>query len=148
MQKGFTAEQAKLKAVWENPHIASICSHMPNMTILQANVAAAMDKTKLSSSDKAMLNQYAQATSHHYCAGCTQVCEAVLANRAPVGDVMRYLMYARGYHEWERARVLFSELSPGMQKRLKETDYTEAERVCPQKLAIGRLMRGAVTELA
>jgi len=40
MDKGYTAEQAKLKVVWENPHIASICSAMPNMTILQANVAA------------------------------------------------------------------------------------------------------------
>ena len=44
LNKGFTTEQAKLKAVWENPNIASICSAMPNMTILQANVAAALDK--------------------------------------------------------------------------------------------------------
>jgi len=51
MKKGFTPEQTKLKAVWENPHIASICSEMPNMTILQANVAAALDQTELSFQD-------------------------------------------------------------------------------------------------
>ena len=44
MKKGYTAEQAKLKVVWENPPISSICSAMPNMTILQANVAAARDQ--------------------------------------------------------------------------------------------------------
>jgi len=29
MDKGYTPEQAKLKAVWDNPNIASICSAMP-----------------------------------------------------------------------------------------------------------------------
>ena len=32
--KGFSVEQAKLNLVWENPHIASICAKMPNMTLL------------------------------------------------------------------------------------------------------------------
>ncbi|MEJ2170087.1 MAG: aldo/keto reductase, partial [Desulfobacterales bacterium] len=40
LQKGFTDGQAKLKAVWRNPQIASICSEMPNMTLLMSNVAA------------------------------------------------------------------------------------------------------------
>lgn len=44
MKKGYTTEQAKLKAVWENPNIATICSAMPNLTILEANAAAAMNK--------------------------------------------------------------------------------------------------------
>ena len=43
MKKGFTDAQAKLKAVWEQPNIASICTEMPNMTLLMSNVAAAMD---------------------------------------------------------------------------------------------------------
>ena len=45
--RGFTDKQAKLKVVWENPQIASICSQMPNLTILSANVAAALDQVKL-----------------------------------------------------------------------------------------------------
>ncbi len=47
LKKGYTAEQAKLKVVWEHPYIASICSAMPNMTILQANVDAALNKKQL-----------------------------------------------------------------------------------------------------
>jgi hypothetical protein len=34
--RGFTDQQAKLKAVWENPHIAGICSQMPNLAYLSA----------------------------------------------------------------------------------------------------------------
>ena len=52
LQKGFTDSQAKLKAVWQNPQIASICSEMPNMTLLMSNVSAAVDKIELSAQDK------------------------------------------------------------------------------------------------
>ena len=48
LQEGYSEAQAKLKAVWDNPQIASICSEMPNMTILMANVAAALNQTRIS----------------------------------------------------------------------------------------------------
>ena len=63
LKKGYTAEQAKLKVVWDNPSIASICSAMPNMTILQANVDAALNKKKLSRGDNKRLEDYAQQTA-------------------------------------------------------------------------------------
>jgi predicted aldo/keto reductase-like oxidoreductase len=47
LKKGFTLQQAKLKAIWENPYVSSICSLMPNMTILLSNVAAALDRREL-----------------------------------------------------------------------------------------------------
>jgi len=34
LKRGFTDKQAKLKVVWETPQIASLCSQMPNLTIL------------------------------------------------------------------------------------------------------------------
>jgi len=52
--------------VWENPNITSICSAMPNMTILQANVTAALNKKNLSGDDKKRLEQYAQQTAPGY----------------------------------------------------------------------------------
>ncbi len=51
LERGFTDKQAKLKAVWENPNIASICSQMPNLAYLSANVAAARDLKALTKSD-------------------------------------------------------------------------------------------------
>ncbi len=97
LKKGFTDAQAKLKAVWENPNIASICSEMPNMTILMSNVAAAYNRTKLSSQDLRLLRHYAQETGSDYCAGCTDLCESTIRSDVPIGDVMRYLMYCRSY---------------------------------------------------
>ena len=40
LERGFTDKQAKLKVVWDNPNIASICSQMPSLTILQRPRAA------------------------------------------------------------------------------------------------------------
>ena len=57
LQSGYTQGQAKLKAVWENPQIASICSQMPSMALLSENTAAAVNKTKLSALDREALNR-------------------------------------------------------------------------------------------
>lgn len=43
LNKGFTDIQDRLIAVWQNPHITSICSYMPSMTVLESNVSAALN---------------------------------------------------------------------------------------------------------
>jgi predicted aldo/keto reductase-like oxidoreductase len=148
MQKGFSDAQAKLMAVWQNPQIASICSQMPNMSILMANTAAAMDKTKLSATDRKLLQQYARETQRDYCAGCSGICQSAIGQQAPIGDVMRYLMYCRSYGDRDYARAEYSKIPPEVRERLTGIDYSPAEKKCPQKMAIARLMREAADELA
>ncbi|MHC1726414.1 MAG: aldo/keto reductase [Syntrophobacteraceae bacterium] len=148
LKKGFTDAQAKLKAVWEEPSIASICSQMPNMTILMSNIAAALDQTKLSAADLDLMDQYAAETAQGYCAGCTGICEQALSAGAPVGDIMRYLMYHNSYGDVERAKACFAAIPPAVRERLTLIDYSGAERICPQKLRIGELVRRASTILA
>jgi uncharacterized protein len=148
LNNGFTDAQAKLKAVWEHPHIASICSEMPNTTILKANVAAAMDKTKLSIRDHELLQQYAKETCADYCAGCSEVCESSVKAPIPIGDIMRYLMYACSYGAYGRARNGFQKISAHTRRQIMHTDYSLAEQRCPQHMAIGRLMRTAANLLA
>ena len=148
IQKGYTDAQARLKAVWENPNIASICSEMPNMTILQANVAAAINKKKLSSRDMNLLYQYAQETHSDYCAGCTEICESTIDAQVPIGDVMRYLMYYRSYGNRHQAMALFKDIPPNVRAKLAGLDYSLAEKRCPQKMAIAELMRQALQELS
>ena len=148
LQKGFTDAQAKLKAVWDNPDICCICSEMPNMTILMSNVAAAMDKTKLSIRDMELLRHYARETSSHYCAGCADICESSIQENVPISDVMRCLMYARSYENPQRAKTQFQKLPVNTRRQMTLTDYYLAEQKCPQKMAIGKLMREAVKELS
>jgi hypothetical protein len=146
--KGFTDKQAKLKVVWENPNFASICSQMPNLTILSANVAAARDMTKLGREDFHYLRQYAQETKADYCAGCGHICQDATGGAVPVNEVLRCLMYYRDYGEPELARETFASLAAEMPQGLVEVDYTRAERLCPQGLAIAQLMRQAQEILA
>ena len=148
LQKGFTDAQAKLKAVWDNPDICCICSEMPNMTILMSNVAAAMDKTKLSMRDMELLRNYARETRSHYCAGCADICESSIQGNVPVSDVMRCLMYARSYGNPQRAKTRFHKLPVITRRQMTLTDYSLAEQRCPQKMAIGKLMREAVKEFS
>jgi len=148
LQKGFTDIQARLMAVWQNPHIASICSYMPNLTILASNVSAALNWKKLSRSDMRILKQYAQATSSEYCKGCAAICTSEVGGDVPIHDVMRYLMYYYGYRDPDRARFLFSQLSPETRMRIESIDYSVAERKCPQKIPIGKLMKKAAVMLA
>lgn len=147
LKKGYTDAQAKLKAVWENPNIASICSEMPNMTILMANVAAAMNKTKLSARDMDLLHQYAQETHSDYCAGCTEICESSIHGQVPIGDVMRCLMYSRNYGDRNHAIAVFNGIPEKVRAKIARLDFSSAEKRCPQKMAIGNLMRDALKEL-
>ncbi len=147
-QKGFTDAQAKLKAVWQNPQIASICSEMPNMTLLMSNVAAALNKIKLSARDLQMLRKYARETRSDYCAGCSDICESAVEPDVPIGDVMRYLMYARSYGNYKKAGDRFKKIPQKIREQMVDLDYASAEQKCPRKMAIGELIRKAIQELS
>ena len=143
LKKGYTAEQAKLKVVWENSNIASICSAMPNMTILQANVAAAVNKKGLSAGDKQRLEQYAQQTAPGYCAGCANICEPAVDLDIPISDILRYSMYNHSYGDRDTALALFKALPAEIKANILKADYSKAEKYCPQKIQIGKVLKKA-----
>jgi predicted aldo/keto reductase-like oxidoreductase len=148
LERGFTDKQAKLKAVWENPQIASVCSQMPNLAYLSANVAAARDLKALSASEVEALDRFAHETRSGYCAGCGRICQAAVGGKVPVNDVMRCLMYYRSYGDRELARGVFAELPEPARAQLTKVDYSKAEEACPQGLAIAELMAEASRLLA
>jgi predicted aldo/keto reductase-like oxidoreductase len=147
LKKGFTDGQARLKAIWDNPRIASICSQMPSMNLLMTNTAAAMNRTRLSKNDLKLLEQYARETASDYCTGCSRICESAVGFAVPIGDIMRYLMYSRSYDDKERAVALFRGLSYHERRQLAALDFSPAEHRCPRNLPITRLMREAEEEL-
>ena len=148
LNKGYTAEQAKLKVVWENPNIASICSAMSNMTILQANVAAAVNKQKLSGGDKQRLKQYAQQTAPGYCAGCANICESAVDFDIPISDILRYSMYHHSYGDRDKALTRFKALPAHVKANIVKADYSRAEKYCPQKIQIGKVLKKTYEDLA
>lgn len=147
LKRGFTDKQAKLKAVWETPEMASICSQMPSLTILAANVAAAKDQVALDKAELRSLTEYASACQG-YCAGCGSICQQAVGGAVAVNEVMRALMYHKEYGEPELARQTFAALPAQSRELLERLDYSRAEAACPQKLEIAALMREAGELLA
>jgi len=148
LQRGFTEGQAKIKVVLEDKRFSSVCVGMENIALLSSNVAAAMDKTKLTQADMEVFKEYARATCSSYCAGCAYICDAALPDTPYVSDIMRCLMYYNSYGDKARARELFAQIPESIKCRLLSTDYGPAEFRCPQRLPIGELIAEAVSKLA
>jgi predicted aldo/keto reductase-like oxidoreductase len=148
LKRGFTQEQATIKLVLEDKRIASACVGMENVAILTLNVAAVLDKTKLSQADMGGFKEYARATCSGYCAGCAEICDSALPDIPYVSNIMRYLMYYNSYGDQGRARELFAKIPTSVRNNLLSTNYTLAEARCPQHMPIGRLIAEAVSKLA
>jgi predicted aldo/keto reductase-like oxidoreductase len=118
------------------------------MGVLTSNVAAALDKTRLSAVDRELLRRHDAETASAYCAGCAHICEEASGSVVPVSDVMRCLMYHRNYGEAGLARAAFAEISQEARAQMTRVDYQDAEQRCPRKLPIARLMAEAVSILA
>jgi hypothetical protein len=148
LDKGYTREQALIKAVLEDKRITAACIRMENVTLLRSNIAAVLDKTNLTQADTDVFRKYAAATCSGYCAGCAYICDAALPDTPYTSDIMRYLMYYNSYGEQEEARELFAQIPGNVRNKLLSIDYSLAEARCPQHLPIGKLIAEAVSKLA
>ena len=148
MQRGFTEGQAKIKVVLQDERFSVACVGMENVAVLTENVAAAMDKTKLTQADIDVFQEYAASTRSSYCAGCAHICGMAAPQVPCVADIMRHLMYYNGYGDKARAKELFAQIPGGMKDKLLKTDYRLAEARCPQHLPIRKLVFEAVGKLA
>lgn len=145
--RGFTLEQAKIKAVWNDERIASSCIAMYSLDILKANIAAATDNRQLSWREMEMLHRLAENTCDQYCLGCMK-CAFVMGSDSMIPEVMRYLMYYKSYGDKDRARQHFRKLPDAFKKDLALRNYSPAEALCPQHIRIGDAMREAARILA
>jgi len=147
LNKGYTEAQAKLKLAIEDERFTSAAVGIDTIGYLMEAAAAALDKTELNEEDKIQLVKYHQATKHMYCAGCAHICKP-LSSGIPVNDIMRYVMYYNNYGHHKRARQEFAKLPAEVRRKLLKVDYRQAEACCPQGMAIGKLIKEAVTKLA
>lgn len=143
IQKGFTEGQAKIKVVLQDERICSACVTMKSVAILTSNVAAVLDKTELSRSDLEFMDSYAKQTCSGYCAGCANICSAAVPQMPYVNDVMRSLMYHRKYGDTPLAKEVFSDVAARLSAPIGSFDYRLAEKLCPNKMPIGSLIREA-----
>ena len=148
IQRGFSPEQAAIKLVLQDKRISAAPVQMENVAVLTKNIAAVLDKTKLTQTDMDIFKEYAHATCTGYCTGCAHICDAALPHTPYVSDIMRYLMYYNSYGDQNRARQLFAQIPAKVRNKLLDLDYRHAEARCPQHLPISKLVTEAVTKLA
>ncbi len=147
LQSGYTQGQAKLKAVMEDTRFAATCITMQSVALLTSNVAAVLDKTRLSETDKDVLNTFAEQTCSGYCAGCGDICNQTIADAPYVSDVLRFLMYHNSYGDKKKARELFGRIPGRARAELARADLSIAEASCPQGIPIRSCVREAMEQL-
>jgi predicted aldo/keto reductase-like oxidoreductase len=134
--------QAVLKAVWEDQRMTAAVSHMDTFEKLRENVGAALDRTSLTSAEKAAIERYAAATRSLACDGCDHICGAAVPVNARIGDTIRGVMYHDAYGEPQRAKELLGRL-PVAGGALHAVDFSRANRACPHGVDVASLMRRA-----
>ena len=98
MKNGYTAEQAKLMAVWrDKTHRQHLLGHAQYDH--STGQCGGRHKTGKNSqgTQKAVLDRYAAQTCSGYCAGCADICESALDYRVPISDLLRCSMYHFAY---------------------------------------------------
>ncbi len=148
IKRGFSPEQAAIKLVLQDKRISAAPVQMENVAVLTKNVAAVLDKTKLTQTDMDIFKEYAHATCTGYCTGCAHICDAALPDTPYISDIMRYLMYYNSYGDQKRAKQLFAQIPAKARNKLLSIDFSLAETRCPQHLPISKLVAEAVTKLA
>jgi hypothetical protein len=117
------------------------------VAVLVSNVAAALDKTKLTQADMDVLKEYAAATCSGYCAGCQEICAAAMPE-VPIRDMMRCAMYHDSYGSRQLARENFAAIDDATRNKMASLDYSYVEQMCPNRLQIGRIVKETVAKLA
>jgi predicted aldo/keto reductase-like oxidoreductase len=139
-------EQVKLKAIWQNPVLTSVCSLMPDPAVLQANVAASMDEQPLNSEISNLLVAYANSTGHYFCRRCG-ACETENADQVPISAIMELLMYSRRYGKRAWAAGRLAQIPRDIRNKMAHCNFANAEKRCPQKMPITQLIKEADLEL-
>ncbi|MCG8423047.1 MAG: aldo/keto reductase [Proteobacteria bacterium] len=138
----WTKHQAVLKAVWDDKRITAAVSAMDTLGKLRQNIAAAVDKSKLSAAEYQSLERYAADTRAMACDGCDHICNPKVDAPVQIGDTMRYLMYHDVYGEPDKAKTLFRSL-PQVAQNLSSVDFRAAEAACPHGIKIAENMARA-----
>jgi aryl-alcohol dehydrogenase-like predicted oxidoreductase len=149
-KRGLSQHQAAVKAVAADGRVASICSEMTTVDMVQKNADAIT--SKLTVSERNAIREHARLISHLWCRGCDHICRAASGPGAQVAvaDTLRFLMYHDHYGKREHARELFAAL-PAEQRApeaIENGDWKAAESVCPYHVPLAKLMARVKARLA
>ena len=120
---------------------------MPNMTILQANIDAALNKQRLSEGDSLRRNtmraKRLPATAQGARISANQ--RSTWTSRSAIYCAVP--CYANGYGSRDVALSLLDTLPAGARDNVFKADYSGAEKSCPQNIQIRRVLKRVCEDL-
>lgn len=147
-EMGLTPWQAVLHAVWSDERIASVCSHLSNLVVVEANSAAARKYKKPMTKEKvgAVIGLY-ERYAGGYCSGCDGRCRRAGKTGAALNDMTRALSYYERDGRRDKGRRLYASLTPE-QRDWHGADLEAASQACLCKLDFASLLQRAEEKLA
>jgi hypothetical protein len=98
---------AALKWVLKDANVSTTVPSMTDMDLLEENIRAMTEP--YSSHDEHLLARQLDFITPLYCRMCGE-CDGQCAKGLPVADVLRYVMYADGYGQFEMGRDHFRKM--------------------------------------
>jgi len=146
-EKGLTAYQGLLHAIWTDERIASCCVSMRNTDQLRMNTLAARVFEPMNQADLGLLRNAVLAAGPTFCANCDGSCARAAGTDAALGDLTRLVTYHDHYGFRAEARKQYAELDP-THRDWSGADLEAARLACPNRLNFAELLPKADRYLA
>ncbi len=148
MEKGLSAHQGLLHAIWTDERISAVCVSMRNTDQVRQNTDAARSFEPLKAAE---LFQLRDAVLTHgrptLCTDCDGRCSAAAGTTAELGNLTRFLTYHQHLGDRSEARRLFAAMDP-QARDWSGADLKAASRACPGGLDFCTLMPQVQKHLA
>jgi predicted aldo/keto reductase-like oxidoreductase len=139
MEKGLTAYQALLQAIWSDQRFASVCVSMRNTDQIRENATAARLFQPMTTAAIHRLRDACIAAGPTMCASCDGRCSRAAGTSAELGNLTRFLTYHEHHGYRAEARRLYAQLDPAA-RDWQTADLEAARQACPNRLDFARLL--------
>jgi predicted aldo/keto reductase-like oxidoreductase len=138
-EKGLSAYQGLLHAIWTDERISTCCVSMRNTDQIRENTQAARSFEPLKTAEILQLRDACLAVGPTFCADCDGRCAHAGGTKAALGDLTRLITYHDQYGYRGEARRLFAAM-PADQKDWTGADLEAARAACPNGLDFASLL--------
>ena len=139
LDKGYSAYQGLLQAIWSDERISSCCVSMRNLDQIAQNAQAAREFQPLNAAQVQGLRDAFLAARPTMCANCDGRCSRAAGTDAELGTLTRFLTYHEHHGHRAEARRKYSELN-GPARDWKGADLAAAQAACPSHLDFADLL--------
>jgi predicted aldo/keto reductase-like oxidoreductase len=138
-EKGLSAYQGLLHAIWSDERIATCCVSMRNTDQLRENTHAARVFEPMKTVDLHQLRDAILAAGPTFCANCDGSCARAAGTEAALGDLARLYTYHEQFGFRGEARQQYAAMDP-KHRDWSGADLEAARQACPNRLNFADLL--------